>query len=399
MSEPTGALPLDPGLRRNEGPGDGSGEPQVRRHLLVTNDFPPKVGGIQNYLWELWRRLPADRFCVLTRPHPQAAAFDAGEDYPIVRSAVPFLLPVPKVLAEIRGLLDSTGAELVVFDPAVPVGALGPRLDVPYGVVLHGAEVTVPARLPVAATVLRRTLAGADVVISASRYASSEARRLCPDMAPDHYVPPGVDVDRFVPLSGERRQAARRRLGVGDGEVLILSVSRLVPRKGMDRLIEAVGRLAPGRPGIRLFIAGAGRDGGRLARLVRRTGAPARLLGRVAEGELADLYGTADLFAMLCRRRWFGLEQEGFGIVFLEAAAAGVAQVAGDSGGAAEAVSDGTTGLVVADPDEPEAVAGALAALLDDPERRSRLGADARRRAEEQFSYDHLARRLAAVLL
>ena len=377
---------------------DALGEAQVRRHLLVTNDFPPKVGGIQNYLWELWRRLPADRFSVLTRPHPEAAEFDAGEEYPIVRSAVPFLLPVPRVLAEIRGLLASVGAELVVFDPAVPVGALGPRLGVPYGVVLHGAEVTVPARMPGVAAVLRRTLAGADIVISASGYAAAEARRLCPAMVPDDYVPPGVDTGRFVPLDAERRGQARRRLGVAPDETLVLSVSRLVPRKGMDRLIEAVARLAPGRPDLRLLIAGAGRDAGRLEAFVRRTGAPARLLGRVAEDALADLYGASDLFAMLCRKRWFGLEQEGFGIVFLEAAAAGVAQIAGDSGGAAEAVEHGAGGLVVEKPDDVEAVADALAALLDDPERRRRLGAEARRRVEEHFSYDHLARRLRQVL-
>ncbi len=377
---------------------DGTAEPPVRRHLLVTNDFPPKVGGIQNYLWELWRRLPADRFSVLTRPHPEAAEFDAGEEYPIVRSTVPLLLPVPRVLAEIRGLLASTGAELVVFDPAVPVGALGPRLDVPYGVVLHGAEVTVPARMPGVAALLRRTLAGAEVVVSASGYAAAEARRLCPAMVPDDYVPPGVDTGRFVPLDAERRGQARRRLGVAPDETLVLSVSRLVPRKGMDRLIEAVARLAPGRPDLRLLIAGAGRDAGRLEALVRRTGAPARLLGRVAEDALADLYGASDLFAMLCRKRWFGLEQEGFGIVFLEAAAAGVAQIAGDSGGAAEAVEHGAGGLVVEKPDDVEAVADALAALLDDPERRRRLGAEARRRVEEHFSYDHLARRLRQVL-
>ncbi len=377
---------------------DALGEPRVRRHLLVTNDFPPKVGGIQNYLWELWRRLPPDRFCVLTRPHPEAAAFDAGEGYPIVRSAMPFLLPVPKVLAEIRGLLASVGAELVVFDPAVPVGALGPRLDVPYGVVLHGAEVTVPARLPGVAAVLRRTLAGAEVVISASDYAAAEARRLCPAMVPDDYVPPGVDTGRFVPLDPELRREARHRLGVSDDETLVLSVSRLVPRKGMDRLIEAVARLAPGRPDLRLLIAGAGRDMRALESLVRRTGAPARLLGRVPEDALTDLYGASDLFAMLCRKRWLGLEQEGFGIVFLEAAAAGVAQVAGDSGGAAEAVEHGAGGLVVENPDDVGAVADALATLLDDPDRRGRMGRRARQRAEEHFSYDHLARRLRHVL-
>lgn len=376
----------------------GSGPLGVRRHLLVTNDFPPKVGGIQNYLWELWRRLPPDRFCVLARPHPAAAAFDASQAYPIVRSAAPFLLPVPRVLAEIRGLLASSGADLVIFDPAVPVGALGPRLGVPYGVVLHGAEVTIPARTPLIGAVLRRTLARAAIVISASGYAASEARRLCPAMVRDDYIPPGVDVERFVPLAPGRRSEVRRRLGVEDGETLLLSVSRLVPRKGMDRLIEAVAQLAPSRPGLRLLIAGTGRDTRRLESLVRRTGAPARLLGKVAEDDLAPLYGASDLFAMLCRKRWLGLEQEGFGIVFLEAAAAGIAQVAGDSGGAAEAVEHGAGGLVVEQPDDTEAVVEALAMLVDDPERRRSLGLEARKRVERQFSYDHLAQRLARVL-
>lgn len=381
-----------------KGPSPGVAGSRVRPHLLVTNDFPPKVGGIQNYLWELWRRLPPDRFCVLTRPHASAATFDADQPYPIVRSTVPFLLPVPRVLTEIRDLLAETGAELVIFDPAVPVGALGPRLDVPYGVVLHGAEVTIPARIPGVGGVLRGTLARAGVVISASGYAASEARRLCPAMVGDDYIPPGVDVERFAPLPDAQRSEVRRRLGVAEGEILLLSVSRLVPRKGMDRLIEAVARLAPAEPALRLLIAGSGRDARRLGSLVRRTGAPARLLGRVPEEDLAPLYGASDLFAMLCRKRWFGLEQEGFGIVFLEAAAAGVAQVAGDSGGAAEAVCHGAGGLVVENPDDVEEVAGVLTALLEDPERRRSLGGEARRRVEREFSYDHLARRLAQVL-
>ena len=121
-------------------------------------------------------------------------------------------------------------------------------------------------------------------------------------------------------------------------------------------------------------------------------------LGRVPDADLPALYGCADVFAMCCRDRWSGLEQEGFGIVFVEAAAAGVAQLAGDSGGAAEAVTDGQTGIVVRHPQDPEAVAIALARLLDDPALRCRLGAAARRRAVTDFSYDLLAARLGASL-
>ena len=123
-----------------------------------------------------------------------------------------------------------------------------------------------------------------------------------------------------------------------------------------------------------------------------------RLLGRVEHDDLPALYGCADVYAMLCRNRWAGLEQEGFGIVFLEAAAAGVPQVAGDSGGAAEAVVDGETGLVVADPSDPAAAAHALARLLDDPDLRTRMGDRARTRAVADFDYDALALRLGGAL-
>jgi phosphatidylinositol alpha-1,6-mannosyltransferase len=216
--------------------------------------------------------------------------------------------------------------------------------------------------------------------------------------APVVEVPPGVDLDRFRPLSPEERAKARAAWGLPVGGPLVVSISRLVPRKGMDVLIAAAAALEPSFPGLTVAIAGEGRDLGRLRGLVRQTGAPVRLLGRVDDEDLPRLYGAADLFAMACRNRWLDLEQEGFGIVFLEAAAAGVAQVAGRSGGADEAVIDGETGLVVADPDDPGAVAHALRQLLGDDDRRRRMGRAARARVEESFGYGFLARRLADAL-
>ncbi|MGV3760597.1 MAG: glycosyltransferase, partial [Actinomycetota bacterium] len=273
-----------------------------------------------------------------------------------------------------------------------------PQLSRPYGVVLHGAEVTVPGRLPGSASLLRRVLRGASLVVAAGGYPLAEAERAARTALPSVLVPPGVDTDRFVPLSAEGRAAARRRLGLPEEGRLVVSVSRLVPRKGMDVLIRAAARLAPARPDLTVAIAGGGRDHDRLARLVADTGAPVRLLGRVPNEDLPALYGCGDVFAMLCRNRWAGLEQEGFGIVFLEAAAAGVPQVAGDSGGAAEAVVDGVTGEVVRHPGEVEPVVAALARLLDDPERRARMGRAGRERAVAELSYDVLAQRLGAAL-
>jgi len=366
----------------------------VRRHVLVTNDFPPKVGGIQSYLWELWRRLPADAVRVHTTPHAGADEFDAAQPFPVTRSREPVLLPTRMVSRRVERLADDHGAELVVWDPALPVGHAAPRGDRPYAVVLHGAEVTVPGRLPGTRQLLGRVLRGASLIICAGHYPAAEAERAAGCPLPTVIVPPGVDTDRFRPLDVSERAAVRRELDLPVDAPLVVSVSRLVPRKGMDTLIRAARRLADRMPDAVVAIAGSGRDRARLEGLVSSTGAPVRLLGRVPDELLPGLYGAGDVFSMVCRNRWGGLEQEGFGIVFVEAAAAGVPAVAGDSGGSAEAVSDGETGLVVRRPGGPDRVAEALVDLLGDAPRRLAMGRRARERAEAEFSYDVLAARL-----
>jgi phosphatidylinositol alpha-1,6-mannosyltransferase len=369
------------------------------RHVLVTNDFPPKIGGIQSYLWELWRRLPPEEVTVLTSAYPDARTFDAEQSFRIDRTREPVLLPQPALARRVRRLASEVGAEAVVIDPALPLGLLGPFLELPYAVVLHGAEVTVPGRLPPTRPMLAEALRRSSLVISAGSYAAAEARRAAGGrLPPVAEIPPGVDVERFSPLPPIERAASRARLGLPRTGPLVLSVSRLVPRKGMDVLIQASARLGVRYPGLTVAIAGEGRDRPRLERCVRRYGAPVRFLGRVASADLPELYACADVFALCCRNRWRGLEQEGFGVVFLEAAASGVPSVAGDSGGAAEAVRDGETGFVVRDPGDVSAVVAALDRLLGDPELASRQGQAARRRAEREFSYDALAARLQEAL-
>ncbi|NLD76717.1 MAG: glycosyltransferase family 4 protein [Acidimicrobiales bacterium] len=364
------------------------------RHLLVTNDFPPKIGGIQSYLWELWRRLPPDDVTVLTTAYPGAAAFDRSAGFRVVRIAETVLLPLPKVRDRIDHLADEVGAELVVLDPALPIGWLGPQLRHRYGVIVHGAEVTVPGRVPGPRQALGRVLNGADVVVAAGGYPAAEGERAAGRSLPVVSVPPGVDTDRFVPLDEAERARARQRFGASPHADLVVSVSRLVPRKGMDVLVEAAAELAPTSPRLEVLVGGTGRDTARLRRLIDRTGAPVRLLGRVDDDDLPALYGCADVFAMNCRNRWLGLEQEGFGIVFLEAAACAVPQIAGDSGGAAEAVAHGDTGLITRDPSSVPELAAALRRLLADPAERRRMGEAARLRAVAEFSYDVLAERL-----
>jgi len=364
------------------------------RHLLVTNDFPPKVGGIQSLLWEWWRRLPSDQFAVLTSPYKGAREWDAQQPFRVERVRESVLLPHPLMVKRINDLARDFGADFVVLDPAVPLGIIGPNLDLPYAVVLHGAEVTVPGRLPGSQQVLGRVLRRATHCIAAGNYPAREAERAAGRALPTTVVAPGVDTDRFRVLDNVARRAARERFGIPVDAELIVGVSRLVPRKGFDTAIAAVARMARARPNLELVIAGAGRDEGRLARLARDRGAPVRFLGRVSFEDLPLLYGCADVFTMLCRNRWLGLEQEGFGIVFLEAAACGVPQVAGASGGAAEAVDDGVTGIVVDDPDNVDEVVKAFEHLLDDDAVRRSMGAAARVRAEAEFSYEVLAEKL-----
>ncbi len=216
--------------------------------------------------------------------------------------------------------------------------------------------------------------------------------------APVVEIPPGVDTATITPRPAAERRAARAALGLPKSGPLVSSVSRLVPRKGMDVLIEAAGRLAPSYPDLVVAIAGSGRELAHLEQLAARSPANVTVLGRVSDEDRAGLLAASDVFVMACRNRWLGLEQEGFGIVFLEAAAAGVPQIAGDSGGAAEAVLDGVSGLVVDRPEDPGAVAEALRSLLADPARRRRMGRAARARVQESFDNDVLASRLAEAL-
>ena len=268
---------------------------------------------------------------------------------------------------------------------------------------LHGAEVAIPGRLPGGRELVAHVLGHSALAVSAGGYPADRGRRA--PCAGGHGCrrwwrsPRGSTSQRFRPLSpasdGPRPVPTSGSRPTGP---LVVSVSRLVPRKGMDVLIDAAVRLRADVPDLTVAIAGRGRDSDRLAGRIAEYGAPVRLLGGVSDDGLPALVGAADVFAMLCRNRWLGLEQEGFGIVFLEAAAAGVPQVAGASGGAGEAVADGETGLVVRRPTDVGAAARAIGRLLGDDGLRRQMGTASRRRAEASFDYDKLAPRLAASL-
>jgi len=359
--------------------------------LLVTNDFPPKVGGIQSYLWELWRRLPADQVTVLTTAYPGAVAFDAEQPFRIERVSESVLWPTARLAARVEALAHDVGAGVVFVDPLLPVGRIVRRIrNAATIAVVHGAEVTVPGRLPVASALVRDVLRRVDGIVAAGGYPAEQAVRVAGRPLAGVVVPPGVDSARFHPLTDDERRAARREFGLDPDAPTVVGLSRLVPRKGFDVLIDAVAGLDAR---VQLVIAGRGRDRARLERRARRRGVRVTFLGRVDDDALPVVAGMGDVFAMVCRNRWLGLEQEGFGIVFLEAAACGVPAIAGRSGGTHEAVVDGVTGAVV-EPRDVRAVRSALAGYLDAEEARAIAGQRARERAVAEFDSDLLVGRL-----
>ncbi|MEZ5169896.1 MAG: glycosyltransferase family 4 protein [Acidimicrobiia bacterium] len=364
--------------------------------LLVTNDFPPKLGGIQSYLHELWRRLPPDDTHVLATPHDGADRFDTEQEFHVERVRDPVLLPRPGMASRIDRMAGDVGADVVFLDPTLPLGLVGRRLSAaPHVVVVHGAEVTVPGRLPVTHSLAGRVLRGASGIVAAGNYPAAEAAHAAGRPVDGVVVPPGVDASRFRPLeTAEERARVRRMLGLDPDRPLVLGLSRLVPRKGFDVLLRAVARI----PGVQVAIGGTGRDRRRLERIAAEVGLGERaaFLGRIADDDLSDVYACADVFAMLCRERWRGLEAEGFGIVFLEAAACGVPVIAGRSGGSHEAVVDGETGYVV-DPEDVDGTRELVERLLGDDAQRERMGKRARQLAETDWSYDERVKDLVPV--
>jgi phosphatidylinositol alpha-1,6-mannosyltransferase len=320
--------------------------------------------------------------------------FDRAQAFAVERSPERLLLPTPALARTVDARARALGADVVFLDPMLPLGHIGRRIHAaPHVIVAHGAEIAVYGRVPGIRARARSVLRGAAGLVAAGEYVARVAERVADRPVPTLVIPPGVDPARFVPLDPGTRRATRRRHGLDPDRPLVLGVSRLVPRKGFDVLLEAVAGLDAD---VQVAIAGAGRDRARLDRIAETLGSRARLLGRVPDGDLAALYASADVFAMLCRDRWAGLEAEGFGIVFVEAGACGVPSVAGRSGGSHEAVVDGATGLVV-EPRDVVAVRSAIDRLLRDDDLRGRMGAAARARAATDLSYDVLAARLAPV--
>lgn len=370
---------------------------EVPRTLLVANDFPPGVGGIQRMLEALVRELPPERIAVLCPHHDGAEAFDAGAPYRIFRQAERYLWPTPDVARRVVEAAARFEAQVVAFGAVYPLALLGPRLarlGRPYVAIAHGFEYWL-SLAPGTHALMRRATGRASRVAVCSGFVARVVRTAVPDRVPVSVLYPGADVDTFRPDLPFEDLKERHGLG---GRPLAVCVSRLVPRKGQDALIRAMPAIVRRVPDAALLIVGDGPYRRRLEAMAREA-PPGSVVfaGEVPEAELPRYYRAGDVFAMPCRSRLGGLEVEGWGIVFVEAAACGRPVVAGDSGGAREALVDGETGLLV-DGTDVGAVADAVASLLADPERARAMGAAGRARVERSFTWSRAAAKLAAWL-
>ncbi|WP_329010571.1 glycosyltransferase family 4 protein [Streptomyces sp. NBC_01601] len=380
----------------------------MHKTLIVTNDFPPRPGGIQAFLHNMALRLDPDRLVVYAstwkrgREGAEAtAAFDAEQPFTVVRDRTTVLLPTPGATRRAAGLLREHGCTSVWFGAAAPLGLMAPALRQAGAERLvattHGHEAGW-AQLPAARQLLRRIGGSTDTLTYLGEYTRSRiASALTPEAAGRMVqLPPGVDEKTFHPGSGG--DEVRARLGLTERPVVVC-VSRLVPRKGQDTLIRAMPHIMAAEPDAVLLVVGGGPYERDLRRLAAETGVAdsVRFTGAVPWAELPAHYGAGDVFAMPCRTRRGGLDVEGLGIVYLEASATGLPVVAGDSGGAPDAVLDGETGWVVRG-GEPAEAAERITALLADEGLRRRMGERGRRWVEEKWRWDLLAERLKVLL-
>jgi phosphatidylinositol alpha-1,6-mannosyltransferase len=372
----------------------------MSRTLLITNDFPPRPGGIQSFVHNLALHQPTGSVVVYASSWRDAEKFDADQPFEVVRERTRVLLPTPLVARRAAALARRFDCDTVWFGAAAPLGLLAPGLRRRAGIrrvvaLTHGHEVGWAA-LPVARTALRRIGHGADVVTYLGDYTRVRLERVLHGLTDLRRLAPGVDVDAYHPdVDGA---GVRARLGLTDRPVVVC-VSRLVPRKGQDTLIRALPEIRRRVPDAALLVVGGGPYRGTLEKLARQTGVERDVVftGTVPAAELPAHYAAGDVYAMPCRTRNRGLDVEGLGIVYLEASATGLPVVAGDSGGAPDAVREGETGYVVRGRDVAQ-LADRVATLLADRDLARQFGAAGRAWVEREWRWQTQARRLTDLL-
>lgn len=373
--------------------------------IILACDFPPQLGGIQRYSYELAAALvrQGEEVLVIASAHCRAAEFDADSECPVVRVPAASKAQVVMTMADagVRALAESHGeAELVVATKWSPEGVaarlIRRRTAVPYVVIGYGREMTQTGANPLKWAAQRLVVGSAGGGLAISQYAARQLQRRGLKPARIHVIYGGAHPNRFM-VSEQAMKQLRDDLGIGE-EKALLTVSRLVQRKGHHNVIRALPQIASAVGPVRYLIAGTGPEEENLRRLAAQHEIShlVRWLGDVPDRQLPALYRLADVFIMPSRDLP-GQPIEGFGLVYLEANIAGTPVIGGRTGGTADAIEEGVSGLLV-DPEDPQDIAAAATRLLTDTELAHRLGTEGHRRVLEKFTWDKVAQRFQAAL-
>ena len=373
------------------------------RTLVITNDFPPRPGGIQTFGYEIVRRFDPESVTVLTSNWEGAAEFDAAQDFKIVRANTQTLVPSKSTLSMAREIVVSENITRVLFGAAAPLGLLAAplrKLGVTNIVGMTQGHETGWAMTPGTRQALRKIGNDTDYLTYISEYTHKKiAKALSPDAAARmRRIVPGVDSTEFSPDNLSSGNQLRTELGWIDRPVIVC-VSRLMARKGQDELIRALPIIQHTVANASLIIVGDGPYRKDIERLVKKLELEnfVHLTGKVSQTELSKWYAAGDIFAMPCRTRMGGWDVEGLGIVFLEGSATGLPVIVGDSGGAVDAVIDGETGYLVDGTNTAE-IAGRIAYLFANPDIAKKMGEAGRNWVTQEWTWDQNFKKLDGLL-
>ena len=372
--------------------------------LFITNDFGPRAGGIETFVHGLIERLPKGSVIVYTSAQQNSAAFDAKwlHEYgvEVIRDRSKILLPTPRVIRVCQKLIRNRKLTKVAFGAAAPLGVMARAMRSAGAqkiVALTHVHEVWWAKVPPFSFAIRFMSRNIDAITYLGNYTRGEISKALSQSEVSKLVQiaPGIDVDHFVPTDSSKLRA---ELGLTNKSVII-SVGRLVHRKGQDKLIAALPEIKAAVPNVHLVLVGVGPHQDYLEKLALKLNVSecVTFIGRIDYAKLPNYLCLGDVFAMPSRSRFFGLEVEGLGIVYLEASACGLPVVGGKSGGAPDAVLIGETGLVV-DGTKPVEIAGACIELLNNPELSALMGATGRAWIIENWRWDIWATKYAALL-
>jgi len=372
--------------------------------LFITNDFGPRAGGIETFVHGLIERLPRGSVIVYTSAQPNSAQFDAKwlQDYgvEVIRDRSKILLPTPRVIKACQGLIRSRKLTRVAFGAAAPLGVMSRALRRAGAqkivALTHGHEVWW-AKVPLFSFAIKYMSQDIDAITYLGEFTRGEISKALnrDDLNKLIQIAPGIDVEHFSPTDSSDLRA---ELGLTDKSVII-SVGRLVHRKGQDKLIASLPAIKAAVPNVHLVLVGVGPHQNYLNKLAAKLQVAdcVTFIGRINYAELPKYICVGDIFAMPSRSRFFGLEVEGLGIVYLEASSCGLPVVGGKSGGAPDAVLIGETGVVV-DGTNTFEIAEACIELLKNPELCELMGAAGREWIIENWRWEIWATRYAELL-